>query len=181
MFEDNLNIIKFFYILISSLVLGFGWITFSGGWHEFGILNKFCIELYRWQTNWWFSIKWLINCNNCHTIVYHVASEAITTDSCAQCFSGICVKSDRCTINTGEASPLWHISIADPNHSCILIQESFRITIHLYLVKQLKIESSDIFKSWYISKISMFILSVGTSLFEVLPLCFRKSHYFKNC
>ena len=31
-----------------------------------------------------------------------------------------------------------------PNHSCILIQESFWITIHLYLVKQFKIESSDI-------------------------------------
>ena len=26
----------------------------------------------------------------------------------------------------------------------------------------------------------MFILSIGTSLFEVLPLCFRKSHYLKN-
>ena len=33
-----------------------------------------------------------------------------------------------------------------PNHSCILIQESFWITIHLYLVKQFKIESSDIFQ-----------------------------------
>ena len=36
--------------------------------------------------------------------------------------------------------------------------------------KQFKIESSDIFKFWNISKISMFILSIGTSLFEVLPL-----------
>ena len=26
----------------------------------------------------------------------------------------------------------------------------------------------------------MFILSIGTSLFEVLPLCFRKGHYFKK-
>ena len=26
----------------------------------------------------------------------------------------------------------------------------------------------------------MFILSIGTSLFEVLPLCFRMSHYLKN-
>ena len=33
-----------------------------------------------------------------------------------------------------------------PNHSCILIKESFWITIHLYLVKQFKIESSDIFE-----------------------------------
>ena len=33
-----------------------------------------------------------------------------------------------------------------PNHSCILIQESFWITIHLYLVKQCKIELSDIFQ-----------------------------------
>ena len=33
----------------------------------------------------------------------------------------------------------------------------------------------------YISKISMFILSIGTSPFVVSPLCFRKSHHFKNC
>ena len=26
----------------------------------------------------------------------------------------------------------------------------------------------------------MFVLSIGTSLFEVLPLCFRKSHYLKK-
>ena len=32
------------------------------------------------------------------------------------------------------------------NHSCILIQKYFWITIHLYLVKQFKIESSDISK-----------------------------------
>ena len=37
----------------------------------------------------------------------------------------------------------WKIA---PNHSCLLIQESFWITIHLYLVKQFKIESSDIFQ-----------------------------------
>ena len=36
-------------------------------------------------------------------------------------------------------------------------------------------------KLWNISKISMFILSIGTLLFEVLPLCFRKSHHLKNC
>ena len=36
------------------------------------------------------------------------------------------------------------------------------------------------FKFWNISKISMYILSIGTSLFEVLPLCSRKSHYLKN-
>ena len=33
-----------------------------------------------------------------------------------------------------------------PTHSCILIQESFWITIHLHLVKQFKIESIDIFQ-----------------------------------
>ena len=33
-----------------------------------------------------------------------------------------------------------------PNHPCILIQESFWIIIHLYQVKQFKIESSDIFQ-----------------------------------
>ena len=33
-----------------------------------------------------------------------------------------------------------------PNHSFILIQESFWIAIHIYLVKQFKIESSDIFQ-----------------------------------
>ena len=30
--------------------------------------------------------------------------------------------------------------------TCVLIQESFSITIHLYLVKQFKFESSDIFQ-----------------------------------
>ena len=37
----------------------------------------------------------------------------------------------------------WKIA---PKHSCILIQESFWIIIHLYLVKQFKFESSDIFQ-----------------------------------
>ena len=36
------------------------------------------------------------------------------------------------------------------------------------------------YKFWYISKISMFTLSIGTSPFKVLPLCFRKSHYLKE-
>ena len=35
-------------------------------------------------------------------------------------------------------------------------------------------------KFWNIFKISMFILSIGISLLEVLPLCFRKSHYLKK-
>ena len=30
-------------------------------------------------------------------------------------------------------------------------------------------------------RISMFTSSIGTSLLEVLPLCFRNSHYMKNC
>ena len=71
----------------------------------------------------------------------------------------------------------WKIA---PNHSCILIQESFWITIHLFLVKQFKIESSDIFQILDYFQISIFILPFGTSLFGVLPLCFRKSHYFKK-
>ena len=37
------------------------------------------------------------------------------------------------------------------------------------------------FKFWNIFKISMYVSSIGTSLFEVLPLCSEKSHYFKNC
>ena len=37
----------------------------------------------------------------------------------------------------------WKVA---PNHSYILIQESFWIIIHVYLVKQFKIESSDIFQ-----------------------------------
>ena len=41
---------------------------------------------------------------------------------------------------------IFHAGKLHPNHSCILIQESFWITIHLYLVKQSKIESSDIFQ-----------------------------------
>ena len=41
---------------------------------------------------------------------------------------------------------IFHAGKLHPNHSCILIQEYFWITIHLYLVKQFKIESSDIFQ-----------------------------------
>ena len=41
---------------------------------------------------------------------------------------------------------IFNVGKLRPNHSCILIQESFWITIHLYLVKQCKIESSDIFQ-----------------------------------
>ena len=41
---------------------------------------------------------------------------------------------------------IFHVGKLHPNHSCILIQESFWITIHLYLVKRFKIESSDIFQ-----------------------------------
>ena len=39
-----------------------------------------------------------------------------------------------------------HVAKLHPNHSCILIPEYFWITIYLYLVKQFKIESSDIFQ-----------------------------------
>ena len=45
-----------------------------------------------------------------------------------------------------RAKHLIHVGKLHPNHSRILIQESFWITIHLYLVKQFKIESSDIFQ-----------------------------------
>ena len=41
---------------------------------------------------------------------------------------------------------IFHVGQLHPNHSCILIVESFWNTIHLYLVKQFKIESSDIFE-----------------------------------
>ena len=41
---------------------------------------------------------------------------------------------------------IFHAGKLHPNHLCILIQESFWITIHLYLIKQFKIESSDIFQ-----------------------------------
>ena len=34
---------------------------------------------------------------------------------------------------------IFHVGKLHPNHSCIFIQESFWITIHLYLVKQFKI------------------------------------------
>ena len=37
-----------------------------------------------------------------------------------------------------------------PSHSCILIQESYWITIHIYLVKQFRIESSDMFVNFRI-------------------------------
>ena len=41
---------------------------------------------------------------------------------------------------------LFHVGKLHPNHLCILIQESYWITIHWYLVKLFKIESSDIFQ-----------------------------------
>ena len=47
------------------------------------------------------------------------------------------------------------------------------------LGKQFKIESMEIFQLLDYSKKIMFILSTGTSLFEVLPLCFHKSHHLK--
>ena len=62
----------------------------------------------------------------------------------------------------------------------MLIQESFWITTHLCQVKHFKIESSDILNFWNIFKISIFILSIGTSLFEVLPSFSRKLHYLKT-
>ena len=68
-----------------------------------------------------------------------------------------------------------------PKPLVYIVQESYWMAIHLYLVKQFKIESSDIFKFSYISKISMCTLSIGTSPFEILQLCFRTSHYLKNC
>ena len=45
----------------------------------------------------------------------------------------------------------------------------------------LRLNQAIFFKFWNISKISIFILSIGTSLFEVLPLCFRKCHILRNC
>ena len=45
----------------------------------------------------------------------------------------------------------------------------------------LRLNRAKFFKFSYISKISMFTLSIGTSPFEVLPLCFRNSHYLKKC
>ena len=59
-----------------------------------------------------------------------------------------------------------------------------RILLNYYTFisgKQFKIESSDISKFWNISQISMYILSIGTSRFEVVPLCSHKSHYLRNC
>ena len=41
---------------------------------------------------------------------------------------------------------IFYVGKLHPNHSCILIQESFWITIHWYLLKLFKIESSDIFQ-----------------------------------
>ena len=45
-----------------------------------------------------------------------------------------------------ETLRIFHVGKLHPNHSCILIQESFWITIHWYLLKLFKIESSDIFQ-----------------------------------
>ena len=75
---------------------------------------------------------------------------------------------------------IFHVGKLHPNHSCILIQESSWITIHWYLLKLFKIESSDIFQILeYFQNFDVYF--INRYLTEVLPLCFRKSHYFKNC
>ena len=55
------------------------------------------------------------------------------------------------------------------------------ITLHSYLVTQFKIESNDVFQILEYFQNFDVISSIGTSLFEVLPLYFRKSHYLKKC
>ena len=64
-----------------------------------------------------------------------------------------------------------------PNHSCIFTQESFWITIHLYLVKQFKIESGDIFQileyfpNFYVYFINRYLTVRGcTIVFPQVPL-----------
>ena len=53
-----------------------------------------------------------------------------------------------------------HVGKLHPNHSCILIKESFWITIHLYLVKQFKIESSDIFQILeYFQNVDVYVIN----------------------
>ena len=49
-------------------------------------------------------------------------------------------------VSARQTLRILHVGKMDPNRACILIQESFWITIYLYLVKQFKIESSDIFQ-----------------------------------
>ena len=47
---------------------------------------------------------------------------------------------------SSRARQIFHVGKLHPNHSCILIQGSFWITLHLYPVKQFNIESSDMFQ-----------------------------------
>ena len=64
-----------------------------------------------------------------------------------------------------------------------LVYVNPRIILNYYTFipgKKLRLNRAILFKFWNISKISMFILSIGTPLFEVLPLCFPKSHYSKK-
>ena len=79
---------------------------------------------------------------------------------------------------------MFHVGKLHPNHSCTLIQESFWITIHIYLVKQFKIESSDIFQileyfqNFDVYFINRYLTVWGfTIVFSQVPL-FKKSVRF---
>ena len=53
--------------------------------------------------------------------------------------------------------------------------------LHIYIWwNYLRLNRTNLLKFSYISKISIFTSSIGTSPFEVLPSYFRKSHYLKK-
>ena len=67
---------------------------------------------------------------------------------------------------------LWEFRVGKlhPNHLCILIEVSYWITIHFYLVKQFKIESSDILLN------SGLFPKFSGLLNQSAPQCFRYDH-----
>ena len=53
-----------------------------------------------------------------------------------------------------ETLRIFHVGKLHPNDSCILIQESFWITIHVYLVNNFRLNRAIFLKFWNIAKIS---------------------------
>ena len=59
-------------------------------------------------------------------------------------------------------------------HWCLLMQHSCQINIHYHPVEQFKIKSNDMIS---IAMYFQTFLSINTSLFQALLLCFHKSHH----
>ena len=75
----------------------------------------------------------------------------------------------------------YFIGKLHPNRSWTLIQETFCIAIPLYLVKQFRIESSDIYQILiYFHNFDIYFINRYLTV-RGLPLCSHRSHCLKRC